>query len=224
MRPTVFMIAVIGSTLAALPGYAQSELPPEPPGPALGLPEELPLQPASIWKDEVGGGFRSSVQTITLGQEDAIGLKILGTTQSHDLALVSLSYGHMLGRTVWQDHWYRGNWEIRGELFGGSQFHPGGDWLVGLAPHLRYNFDTGTRWIPFVDAGLGVSATEIRRPDLSGTFEFNLQGGLGMQWFMRDNFALSLEAGYMHLSDAGISKPNNGVNGVKIMAGVNWFF
>jgi hypothetical protein len=130
----------------------------------------------------------------------------------------------MIGKVKGEGHWYRGNWEIRVELLGGAQYSPTTEWLVGLTPHLRYNFDTGNRWIPFIDAGVGPSVTGIRRPDLSGTFEFNDQGNVGLCWFMRDDVALTVEAGYMHLSNAGIDHPNNGVNCVKGMAGVSWFF
>jgi len=100
------------------------------------------------------------------------------------------------------------------ELFTGVQFSPRREWLLGLTPHLRYNFATGTRWIPFVDAGVGVAATSIGHPDLSGIFEFNLQAGPGIQWFLKDRVAITMEARYLHLSCAGISKPNLGVNGV----------
>ena len=93
-----------------------------------------------------------------------------------------------------------------------------------MAPHLRYNFATGTRWIPYADGGAGVSATEIGPPDLSGTFEFNLQANCGVHWFVRDNLALTVETGFMHLSCAGIHKPNQGLNCVKGMIGLTWFF
>src|SRR6267142_1796263 len=98
------------------------------------------------------------------------------------------------------------------------------EWLVGLTPHLRYNFATGTRWIPFLDGGAGVTATGIGPPDLSGIFEFNLQVGAGVQWFLRENVALSLEARHVHWSCAGISKPNLGLNGVTGMLGLTFFF
>jgi hypothetical protein len=125
---------------------------------------------------------------------------------------------------VGEGHWYRGNWEVRGELFGGGQFSPTSDTLVGLTPHLRYNFATGTRWIPFADIGAGLSATSIGPPDLSGTFEFNLQANTGVHWFVRDKVALTFEVGYLHVSCAGIHDPNLGLNCVKGMAGITWFF
>ena len=177
-----------------------------------------------IWEGEVGEGFLSSVQTFSLEAGATVGFQAFGGQQDHDLALVSLSYGHMLGRVMGEDHWYRGNWEIRGELFGGAEFSPSSDWLVGLTPHLRYNLATGTRWIPFVDGGAGVTATGIGPPDLSGTFEFNIQGNTGVHWLIRDNLALTFEAGYLHMSCAGIHYPNQGLNCVSGKVGITWFF
>ena len=153
-----------------------------------------------------------------------LGVQAFGGEQVHDLALLSLSYGHMLENVVGGDHWYRGNWEARAELFSGAQFSPIAVPLVGLTPHLRYNFATGTRWVPFGDLGTGVTASGIGPPDQSGTFEFNLQANIGIHWFVRDNLALTCEAGYLHMSCAGIHPPNLGVNTVKGMIGLTWFF
>jgi opacity protein-like surface antigen len=93
-----------------------------------------------------------------------------------------------------------------------------------LTPHLRYDFATGTRFIPFVDVGAGVTLTGIREPDLSNIFEFNLQAGGGLHWFFRDNAALTFEFRYIHLSCAEITSPNLGVNGVLWTAGLSRFF
>jgi len=194
------------------------------------IPEPEPdfLQSKStIWKSEVGEGFLPTAQTVSLEAGVAPGVAIFGGRQAHDFALLSLSYGHMLGQMKGEGHWYRGNFEGRLELFGGMQFHPDVDtdgWLIGLTPHLRYNFATGTRWIPFVDWGAGVTATGIGPPDLSGTFEFNLQAATGVHWFVRDDLALTSEVRYMHMSCAGIHSPNLGVNCVAFMIGLTWFF
>jgi hypothetical protein len=186
----------------------------------------LTLEPASesIWEHGVGEGFRSTTQSIGLSAGAMYGIAAFGSVEAHDLALISLTYGHMLGRTWATDHWYRGNLEFRLELFTGAQFSPSTEWLVGLTPHLRYNFATGTRWIPFFDCGAGVTATGIGPPDLSGTFEFNLQAGTGIQWFFKDNAALSVEARYTHWSCAGLHQPNLGINGVTGMLGLTFFF
>lgn len=181
----------------------------------------------SIWQDGVGQGFLPTAKSFSLESGIGLGLKAFGSSEAHDLGLLSLTYGHMLSQVRGQGHWYRGNWEIRLELFGGMQYHPDVDtdgWLVGLTPHLRYDFATGSRWIPFLDGGMGLSATGIGPPDLSGTFEFNLQATAGVHWFMRDNLALTGDVRYMHISCAGISSPNQGMNNVLFMIGVTWFF
>lgn len=178
----------------------------------------------SIWEDGIGAGFRSTAQSVNLSLGANVGFPIFGGRQSHHLALSSLSYGHMLGSVFGHGCWYKGNLEFRGELFGGMEFSPETEWLIGLTPHLRYSFATGKRWVPFIDVGAGVTATSIGPPDLSDYFEFNLKGGAGVQWFIKENVALSFEAYYLHLSCAGMSDPNQGLNGVTGMVGLTVFF
>jgi hypothetical protein len=245
---TVSMLVVVGSALGASADGSEHELTLAPTDPTSGQPEAGAPQPTvipqlanswfvvagdpeaftapttGIWQGEVGEGFRSSVQTFSVEPGVALGVQAFGGKQVHDLALLSLSYGHMLGNVVGKEHWYGGNWEARLELFGGGQFSPKSDELVGLTPHLRYNFATGTRWVPFADLGAGVTASGIGPPDQSGTFEFNLQANVGTHWFVRDNLALTVEVGYLHMSCAGIHDPNLGVNTIKGMAGLTWFF
>ena len=224
VKTIVFTLTLIGSALAASSEGAEVEPSLALTSPASGPATTFATQATGIWQREVGEGFRPGVRTLSLEAGGAGGFAAFGGRQAHDFALTSVSYGCMLGEVAGQGRWYRGNWEIRAELFGGLQVSPSRDWLVGLTPHLRYNFATGTRWIPFADLGAGVSATGIGPPDASGTFEFNLQANAGVHRFLRDNLALTFEVGYMHLSCAGIHKPNLGINNVKGLLGVTWFF
>jgi len=218
-------------SLAPLASVSHAADPPPQPSPpptnSLAVAELSPPK-ASIWQDGViGSGFVGSAQNLTVEAGVALGLASFGSEQAHDLGLLSISYGHMLGGVVAKDHWWRGNFEGRMELFGGMQYHPEVDtdgWLIGLTPHLRYNFATGTRWIPFIDGGAGVTAMGIGPPDVSGTFEFNLQASTGVRYFLRDNLALTTEVRYIHFSCAGLHKPNLGMNNVAFMLGVSWFF
>jgi hypothetical protein len=178
----------------------------------------------TIWTNGLGNGFRPGVQTLNGEAGGSYGLNAFGSRQAHHLVLGSLSYGYMRSPVRNADHWYRGNWEWRAELFGGEQFSPTDDWILGLTPHLRYNLATGTRLIPFVDGGAGVTFMRADQPDLSSDFEFNLQGGTGVHYFVRNNLAVTVEARYFHISDAGIRHPNYGLNGVGGMIGLTWFF
>jgi lipid A 3-O-deacylase len=177
-----------------------------------------------LWEAGIGEGFRSSTRTLSLEVGAAKGFAVFGGSREHDLAVTSLSYGHMWGHTVGQDHWYRGNWELRLELFGGIEFSPKSEWLLGVAPHLRYDFATGTRFVPFIDAGCGVTATSIGPPDLSNVFEFNLQATGGTHYFVRENLAVTLEARFLHMSCAGITSPNRGLNGILGSVGLTVLF
>jgi hypothetical protein len=178
----------------------------------------------SIWNAGLGEGFRASTQTLTIEAGAAYGPAVLGSQEEHHLALLSLAYGHMLGPVLSENHWWRGNFELRLELFGGVQFSSDLDWLVGFTPHVRYHFATGSRWIPFLDAGLGVGFTGIGPPDLGSVFEFNLQGAVGVQWMVRDDLAITFEGRYMHISNAGLSEYNYGLNAWMGMVGVTMFF
>lgn len=111
-----------------------------------------------------------------------------------------------------------------GEVFGEVQCKPRSAYLVGLTPALRYDFGTGTRWVPFFDAGAGVTATDIGRPDLGGTFQFNLQAGPGLHWLVGKNTVLTLQYRCLHLSNASMENPNHGVNTSVLYAGVGWLF
>jgi len=94
----------------------------------------------NIWQNAVGEGFRSTTQSIGLSSGATHGFAAFGGREARHLALTDVTYGHMLGEVCGEDRWYRGNWELRLELFTGAQFSPTSEWLVGLTPHLRYNF------------------------------------------------------------------------------------
>lgn len=179
---------------------------------------------SSIWDGAVGAGFRRSIEHVSLVAGVAPGFHRFGSPQAHHLALAGVSYGKMWGNIQAKDHWWRGNWEWRVEMLAGSEFSPSVHYFVGITPHVRYNYATGTRWIPYVDFGTGISATSIGPPDLGGWFQFNTQLGVGVNWFLKDNLALSLDVRGMHVSSAGIYQPNAGMNNVLFLAGMNWFF
>lgn len=223
------LLLIVGSLTAARAFCAATAtVPPVPPvsESAAAAPDStFTLEtPESIWESGVGEGFRSKTQSFTVSAGGTYGIAAFGGQEQHHLALGSLTYGHMLGHVLGKDHWYRGNVELRLEVFSGAQVHPDTRWLVGLTPHLRYHFATGTRFIPFMDLGAGVTATSIGPPDLSGTFEFNLQAGTGLQWFVKDNVAISLEGRYLHLSCAHLHDPNLGLNGVTGLFGMSYYF
>ncbi len=161
-----------------------------------------------IWRSGVGEGFCAGTQVMGLTSGAAYGQLMFGSNERHHLALISVSYSQIIGGVKGLDKWYQCNWELRAELFGGAQFNSATLALIGLTPHLRYNFATGTHFVPYIDAGAGVSLTEIRTPDLGGAFQFNLQAITGVNYFVKDDLSINIAMQYLHLSSSAISMPN----------------
>lgn len=188
-------------------------------------PDDTKADPGSkpIWIDGVGSGFQRNTFQIGAAIGAGTGTKVFGTTRNHDLAMAAANIGWIFTGLSAPGRWYNGNFELVTELFGGGQFHPDGGYLAGLTPFIRYNFATLSRWIPFVEAGVGLSVTDIDI-DLNGTFQFNLQGGAGVNYFFKDTAALTAQYRWFHLSNAGMKQPNNGVNTQMFLIGISWFF
>ena len=178
----------------------------------------------TIWVAGVGEGFHPGTQVIGFSAGITHGMLMLGGNERHHLSLLSATYGQMIGGVKGSDRWYRGNWELLGELSGGAQVNGETRWLTGITPHIRYHFATGTRFVSYVDAGIGVTLTDIRGPDLGSAFQFNLQAGMGVNYFIRDNLAINIEGRYLHISSAGTSMPNDGVNTIGGFLGINTYF
>jgi hypothetical protein len=191
------------------------------PAGAAELPTGQETGAAGVWQRAPGEGFRESVRRVGVSAVAGVGLQDFGSYQAHDFALAGVSCGRMLGGVKGEGSFWRGNWELHAEILAGAQVDPVNRYLFGLTPHLRYNFAAGSRAVPFLDAGIGFTATNIGPPDLGKAFQFNSQAGGGVNWFLRDDLAISLESRFVHLSSACLSMPNNGVNAVLLMVGVS---
>lgn len=148
-----------------------------------------------------------------------------GSKVKHDLAIAELRVGRVISRLLGEGHFFQGNFVLLGEVFGGAQFHPQPSrYFIGAAPVIRYEFATGSRFSPFIDISAGVLATDIGRPDLGGIFEFNLQGGPGIKYYISKNAAVQFQYRYLHFSSAGIYHPNHGINVNTLLLGFAWGF
>src|SRR5579863_1160552 len=108
----------------SVPSFSQAQPLTPPADSTSGTALALSPSTTSIWQGGIGEGFNPSAQSISLSIGAGYGERILGSRENHDLALSSIAYGHMLGGVKGKGHWYKGNWEWRGELFSGAQFSP----------------------------------------------------------------------------------------------------
>lgn len=222
----IWLCAMIGSLLLVIPNSLYADEVEALHTNAVPVTQQESLNPKekNIWVNDIGEGFKAGTQVVSISAGGTYGVIIFGGKERHHFVLLSCSYGQLLGGVKGVDSWYRGNWEVRGEIFGGAQLNSEDAGIIGITPHLRYNFATGTRFIPYLDVGAGISLTDIRAPDLGGAFQFNLQASAGGNYFIRDNVAVHLEICYLHISSAAIYKPNNGVNSVGGFLGVSKYF
>ncbi len=191
-------------------------------------PPELAPAPssdrASIWDSGVGNGFRHNAMELEFLLGAGYGVPIFGSQGWHDWAVGFVEFGWVFTDVLGRGRWYRGSPELLLDIFGGFQFEPDHAYLAGGTPLLRYNFATGTRWVPFINAGAGATSTDIRDGDLSSRFEFNIQVGGGTHYFLRDDLAFTVQYRFIHLSNAGMSIPNQGINSNTLLVGGSWFF
>lgn len=178
----------------------------------------------SIWAANPGEGFSRGTEELALNIGPGFGLRVFGGKKSHDWCLATIEYGRVTSGVQGAERWYRGNWEIIGEAFGAGQYHPDAAYAAGIAPLVRYDFALGQGWVLFLNAGAGLASTSIRNSELSTTFEFNVQGGLGLHYFVSDSVAITAQFRFMHISNASTHFPNVGVNTGSILAGVTWVF
>ena len=94
----------------------------------------------------------------------------------------------------------------------------------GLNPiGLRVAWDRGQRWVPFVEVGLGVMGTGLRKAKTGGAFQFDQTAGGGVQWFLDPRTAISLSYQYRHMSNSRIYDQNSGLDTHFALLGLHWF-
>lgn len=145
-----------------------------------------------------------------------------------DFASQTLRAGWMLS-TPGGSGFFRGNWELLLGAFGGEIYQGPGNFLAGGSLLLRYNFvQPGARFVPFLEGGLGILDNDIhhqQRQRLIGSgFEFDLQGLAGAHYFLTDAWAVTVEGGYRHISNANTASRNLGLNTLGGQIGVSYFF
>ncbi len=87
---------------------------------------------------------------------------------------------------------------------------------------LKWNFATHGSVAPYVDLGGGTLFTNTKVPENTSHVNFTTSGALGAH-FLRSKYNWSLEVRYMHISNAGISRPNPGINTIQVRLGFGMF-
>jgi hypothetical protein len=150
------------------------------------------------------------------------------TTPGGSRGLAAWNAGVTLGRVLTSAHgpgFLRGRFEYHVDAIPAFLiFQPGGTaYGAGFDPlGLKWNFLTHGRLEPYADLSGGVLFTN--RPVPSGVSRTNFlpSAALGMR-VLRGRYNWSAEIRYMHISDAGLTTFNPGINTVQLRLGWGFF-
>jgi hypothetical protein len=103
-------------------------------------------------------------------------------------------------------------------------FQPAGTaYGFGLNPlGLKWNLDAGRRVVPYFELGGGTLFTNHEVPAGTSKVNFTSGGAFGIH-FLRRKYNWSVEVRYMHISNAGLSTPNPGINTLQVRLGLGRF-
>jgi hypothetical protein len=185
-------------------------------------------------RGQPAGATASSEQRFAQGSESwgvsvahGLGLGLFGSdgrdVERVELAGLAPRYGRGLTDPVGEGRWYHGNLELllEGALL--VAYAPKGGFVGGVNALLRYNFLGGSRFVPFLEIGVGVAGLELDLEDQADGLAFAPQGGLGLHWWLSRQLSLTAEWRLHHLSNADIHDDNAGINDSLLMVGLSWF-
>jgi len=94
----------------------------------------------------------------------------------------------------------------------------------GFSPlGLKWNFATRGRVVPYLEINGGTLFTDKNVPPGTNDVNFTSAGAFGLH-LLGAKWAWSLEARYMHISNAGLATPNPGINTVQVRIGFGKFW
>ncbi|HYK91190.1 MAG TPA: acyloxyacyl hydrolase [Acidobacteriota bacterium] len=94
---------------------------------------------------------------------------------------------------------------------------------VGINPvNLKWNFETHGRVVPYLELGGGTLFTRGNVPPGTSKVNFTSGAALGTH-ILGSRFNWNVEVRYMHISNAGLSSPNPGINTIQVRLGFGRF-
>jgi lipid A 3-O-deacylase len=209
------LVIVLIAAVIALPGFALKN-------------DEAVAADAADRSGTYDSAFGYGKQSLGISGGYGLALPVGGTDapEMEDIEFVYLTprWGVGISDPLGGSSWYRGNFELLLEGTFLYMFEPKSGIGGGIAPGLRYNFLTNTRFIPFFFAGVGFIALDADLARQSDGLNFILQSGLGLHYFITQRTALTGEWRFHHISNASIHDRNAGINSSLFMLGITCFF
>jgi lipid A 3-O-deacylase len=149
-----------------------------------------------------------------------------GTKDTH-----AMNAGVRLGKVLTSDHgggFLRGNFEWSADLiplyYIWQPVPAQNAYSAAFNPvNLKWNFTNSAHMVPYLELGGGVLFSNHAVPLNTSHVNFVTHATLGFQFFNNNRRAFTAGVRYEHISNAGLTVPNPGVNTVQFQVGVNWF-
>ncbi|MEM6823166.1 MAG: acyloxyacyl hydrolase [Verrucomicrobiota bacterium] len=150
-------------------------------------------------------------------------------TDTFNYTMTNLRLGWMLNTPAMSSHPLDGNVEFIFELSASGIFEGAGNYLVGPTALIRYNF-VQPNWVvtPYIQVGAGLTFTDASDDQsqraIGQELEFTPQASIGLKYQVADNWTFDGEFIYHHISNAGLSDRNLGINALGGMIGFTYYF
>jgi lipid A 3-O-deacylase len=96
--------------------------------------------------------------------------------------------------------------------------------FVGLAAVARYHFISLGRLVPYIEISGAPGHTDLKVREQDADVVFLLFAGVGASYFLTERTALYAGYRLQHISNAGTSTPNQGINSHAAVLGLSVFF
>jgi opacity protein-like surface antigen len=117
-----------------------------------------------------------------------------------------------------------GDFEFIAEPLMNVVTNPNANAEVGISFLLRYEDTIVSRLRWFFEGGVGAMYTSQHTQEQGSQYDFLPQAGLGLQYSLTKKLALTGEYRWRHMSNAGATSPNHGLNHNFALVGLTYFF
>ena len=94
---------------------------------------------------------------------------------------------------------------------------------AGVNPFaFKWALDTRRSVVPYFEIGGGTLFTNVKVPPGTSQVNFTSGGAVGLH-FLHNKYNVSAEVRYMHISNAGLTTPNPGINTIQFRVGFGLF-
>ncbi|HYX70389.1 MAG TPA: acyloxyacyl hydrolase [Terriglobales bacterium] len=216
MRKLLLLVVVMSVALA---GAAQ-QLPDAPSAqaaPAAALPAAPPASSS-------GGAAAASQGNWEIGVTAGGGHSIAGGVRDTGVFNANVRLGYVLTHEHGPGA-LRGTFEYAGEVTPVNViFQQTNVYGFSFTPVLlKWNFTSSPKVVPYVEIGGGVLFTTSDVPLLANNVNFTPQAAFGLQFFHKPNRAISAAVRFVHISDAGMTNFNPGINTLQFTLGYHWW-